>query len=100
LNIEDSQINTITNLNNMIESSILINYDKMNAFQKSFLGNMDKILNKIDNKSANIHFMKFHMTIFTHQFEVAFFRYQFRLHGYGNYMMNLQFINGKSLTTA
>ena len=49
LNIEDSQINTITNLNNMIESSILINYDKMNAFQKSFLGNMDKILNKIDN---------------------------------------------------
>ena len=33
----------------MIESSILINYDKMNAFQKSFLGNMDKILNKIDN---------------------------------------------------
>jgi len=49
LNIGDSQINTITNLNNMIESSILINYDKMNAFQKSFLGNMDKILNKIDN---------------------------------------------------
>ena len=49
LNIEDSQINTITNLNNMIESSILINYDKMNAFQKSFLGNMDKILNKINN---------------------------------------------------
>ena len=49
LSIEDSQINTITNLNNMIESSILINYDKMNAFQKSFLGNMDKILNKIDN---------------------------------------------------
>ena len=48
-NIEDSQTNIITNLNNMIESSILINNDKMNKFHKSFLGNMDKILNKIDN---------------------------------------------------
>ena len=33
----------------MIESSILIDNDKMNTFQKTFLGNMDKILNKIDN---------------------------------------------------
>ena len=33
----------------MIESSILIDNDKMNQFQKSFLGNMDKILKKIDN---------------------------------------------------
>ena len=49
VNIEESQINTITNLNNMIESSILIDTDKMNKFQKSFLGNMDKILKKIDN---------------------------------------------------
>ena len=49
VNIEESQINTITNLNNMIESSILIDNDKMNKFQKSFLGNMDKILKKIDN---------------------------------------------------
>ena len=48
-NIEDSQTNIITNLSNMIESSILINNDKMNKFHKSFLGNMDKILNKIDN---------------------------------------------------
>jgi hypothetical protein len=48
-NIEDSQTNVITNLSNMIESSILINNDKMNKFHKSFLGNMDKILNKIDN---------------------------------------------------
>ena len=48
-NIEDSQTNIITNLSNMIESSILINNDKMNKFNKSFLGNMDKILNKIDN---------------------------------------------------
>ena len=49
LNLEESQINTIKNLNNMIESSILIDNDKMNTFQKTFLGNMDKILNKIDN---------------------------------------------------
>ena len=49
VNIEETQINTITNLNNMIESSILIDNDKMNQFQKSFLGNMDKILKKIDN---------------------------------------------------
>ena len=48
-NIEDSQTNVITNLSNMIESSLLINNDKMNKFHKSFLGNMDKILNKIDN---------------------------------------------------
>ena len=48
-NIEDSQTNIIINLSNMIESSILINNDKMNKFHKSFLGNMDKILNKIDN---------------------------------------------------
>ena len=48
-NVEDTQINTITNLNNMIESSILIDNDKMNKFNKSFLGNMDKILKKIDN---------------------------------------------------
>ena len=48
-NIEDSQTNIITNLSNMIESSLLINNDKMNKFHKSFLGNMDKILNKIDN---------------------------------------------------
>ena len=48
-NIEDSQTNVIINLNNMIESSILIDNDKMNQFHKSFLGNMDKILNKIDN---------------------------------------------------
>ena len=48
LNLEESQINTIKNLNNMIESSILIDNDKMNTFQKTFLGNMDKILNKID----------------------------------------------------
>ena len=33
----------------MFEFGILIDYDKMRQFQKSFLGNMDKILNKIDN---------------------------------------------------
>ena len=48
-NLEERQINYITNLNNMIESSLLIDSDKMNKFEKSFLGNMDKILNKIDN---------------------------------------------------
>ena len=49
IKLEDSQIDTITNLNNMFEFGILIDYDKMRQFQKSFLGNMDKILNKIDN---------------------------------------------------
>jgi hypothetical protein len=48
-NIEESQTNSITNLNNMIESSILIDNDKMTKFEKTFLGNMDKILKKIDN---------------------------------------------------
>ena len=49
VNLEEGQINSITNLNNMIESSLLIDIDKMNKLEKSFLGNMDKILNKIDN---------------------------------------------------
>ena len=49
IKLEDSQTDTITNLNNMFEFGILIDYDKMRQFQKSFLGNMDKILNKIDN---------------------------------------------------
>ena len=49
VNLEETQINSITNLNNMIESSILIDSDKMNKLEKSFLGNMDKILKKIDN---------------------------------------------------
>ena len=48
-NLEESQTNSITNLNNMIESSILIDNDKMTKFEKTFLGNMDKILKKIDN---------------------------------------------------
>ena len=49
VNLEEGQINSITNLNNMIESSLLIDIDKMNKLEKSFLGNMDKILKKIDN---------------------------------------------------
>lgn len=40
------------------------------------------------------------MTILTHQFEVAFFRYLFWIHGHWNNMVDAECINGKSLTTA
>jgi hypothetical protein len=46
--IDERKINVITNLNNMIDYNILNNDDKMEKFHKTFLGNMDKILNKLD----------------------------------------------------
>ena len=46
--IDERQKNAITNLNNMIDYNILNNNDKMEKFHKTFLGNMDKILCKLD----------------------------------------------------
>ena len=52
-NIDDTQINVVTNINNMIDYNILNDSDKMENFHKTFLGNMDKILNKIDKLIEN-----------------------------------------------
>ena len=59
INNDDTQTNIIINLNNMIDLNVLIDEEKMDNFYKNFLGNMDKILKKIDklidiNKKNNI----------------------------------------------
>ena len=53
INIEETQTNVVTNLNNMIDYNILNDPDKMDNFHKSILGNMDKILSKIDKLIDN-----------------------------------------------
>ena len=59
INNDDTQTNIIINLNNMIDLNILIDEEKMDNFYKNLLGNMDKILKKIDklidiNKKNNL----------------------------------------------
>ena len=53
INIDDTQTNIIINLNNMIDFNILIDPDKMDNFYCNYLGNMDKILKKIDKLIEN-----------------------------------------------
>jgi len=65
INNDDTQTNIIINLNNMIDFNILVDDEKMDNFYKNFLGNMDKILKKIDkiidiNKKKSIK--KFHQS--------------------------------------
>ena len=68
INNEVTQTNIIINLNNMIDLNVLIDEEKMDNFYKNFLGNMDKILKKIDkmidiNKKNNIK--KIHQSKFS-----------------------------------
>jgi hypothetical protein len=66
INNEVTQTNIIINLNNMIDLNVLIDEEKMDNFNKNFLGNMDKILKKIDkvvdfnkkNSIKNFHHSK------------------------------------------
>ena len=66
INNDDTQTNIIINLNNMIDLNVLIDEEKMDNFNKNFLGNMDKILKKIDkvvdfnkkNSIKNFHHSK------------------------------------------